>query len=74
MTQFLAAASALIVDRQENEGRKSALPSSLAAVGQPVGPMIEFGKSSEGFLVARVGEIAFAMIPTRAGGHYLATG
>ena len=74
MTQSLAAASALIVDRQDHRGRKIALPSSSTADGEPDGPKIEYGKSSEGFLVARVGEIAFAMVPTRTGGHYLATG
>ncbi len=74
MTQSLAAAPVLIADRQERRGRKTALPSSSATVGEPDGPMIEYGKSSEGFLVARVDEISFAMIPTRNGGHYLATG
>jgi len=74
MTHSLAPAPALIVDRQERRGRKIALPSSPDAVGEPDGPMIEYGKSSEGFLVARVGEIAFAMVPARTGRHYLATG
>ena len=33
-----------------------------------------FGRSAEGFPVARVGENAFAMLPGRNGAHYLATG
>lgn len=35
---------------------------------------VEYGRSAEGFLAARVGETAFAMLPARRGGHYLATG
>ncbi|WP_445222681.1 DUF7007 domain-containing protein (plasmid) [Bradyrhizobium sp. Pa8] len=37
-------------------------------------PEVEYGHSAEGFLVARVGETAFAMLPARGGGHYLALG
>ncbi|MET4493828.1 hypothetical protein [Bradyrhizobium sp. LA7.1] len=37
-------------------------------------PEVEYGRSAEGFLAARVGETAFAMLPARRGGHYLATG
>jgi len=36
--------------------------------------LVEYGLSSEGFCVARVGDTAFAMVPGRAGRHYLATG
>ena len=35
-------------------------------------PAIEFGRSAEGFLVARVDEHAYAMIIDREGWHYLA--
>ena len=35
---------------------------------------IEFGLSAEGFCVARVGDTAFAMVPSRAGRHFLVTG
>ena len=37
-------------------------------------PSIQFGLSSEGLSVARVGDTAFAMVPSRAGRHVLATG
>ena len=37
-------------------------------------PVIEFGHSADGLLVARVGDTAFAMVPTRQGRHFLATG
>ena len=37
-------------------------------------PEVEFGRSIEGFPVARVGDSAFAMLPARDGRHYLATG
>lgn len=37
-------------------------------------PEVEYGRSADGFLAARVGETAFAMLPARRGGHYLATG
>ncbi|MCK1494405.1 hypothetical protein IVB14_29345 [Bradyrhizobium sp. 180] len=37
-------------------------------------PEVEYGRSAEGFLVARVGETAFAMLPAHRGGHYLAIG
>lgn len=33
-----------------------------------------FGRSAEGFAVALVADNAFAMVPRRDGGHYLATG
>ncbi len=36
-------------------------------------PEVFFGVSAEGFPVARVGVVAYAMIPTRSGKHYLAT-
>ena len=37
-------------------------------------PEVEYGRSAENFLAARVGETAFAMLPARGGGHYLASG
>lgn len=37
-------------------------------------PVVEFGRSADDLLVARVGDTAFAMVPTRAGRHFLATG
>lgn len=37
-------------------------------------PGVSFGRSSDGLLVALVGETAFAMLPTRDGRHFLATG
>lgn len=37
-------------------------------------PQVEYGRSADGFLVARVGDMAFAMLPARDGRHYLATG
>lgn len=37
-------------------------------------PEVEFGRSSDGFLAARVADTAFAMLPARDGRHYLATG
>ncbi|KPH78316.1 DUF7007 domain-containing protein [Bosea vaviloviae] len=40
----------------------------------PETPEIEFGRSTEGFSVARVADTAFAMLPARNGRHYLATG
>lgn len=35
---------------------------------------VEFGRSADGFPIARVGDTAFAMLPARDGGHYLASG
>ncbi|WP_025038361.1 DUF7007 domain-containing protein [Bradyrhizobium sp. DOA9] len=37
-------------------------------------PEVEYGRIADGFLAARVGETAFAMLPARRGGHYLASG
>ena len=37
-------------------------------------PEVAFGRSGDGFLAARVADTAFAMLPARDGGHYLATG
>lgn len=39
----------------------------------PAGSGVLYGRSAEGFLAASVGDNAFAMLPGRAGGHYLAT-
>ncbi|WP_112312954.1 DUF7007 domain-containing protein [Pseudogemmobacter bohemicus] len=36
--------------------------------------VVEFGRSADGLLVARVGDTAFAMVPTRQGQYFLATG
>jgi len=47
------------------------IPSSPDAT--PGFPGVEFGVSADGFPVALVGEIAFAMMPTRDGRHYLAS-
>ncbi|MDB5614985.1 MAG: hypothetical protein JWQ22_2638 [Devosia sp.] len=40
----------------------------------PAYPEALFGRSAEGFPVALVADNAFAMVPGRDGGHYLATG
>lgn len=37
-------------------------------------PGVSFGRSTEGFPVARIGDCAFAMLPGHAGRYYLATG
>ncbi len=37
-------------------------------------PEVEFGRNGDGYLVARVGDAAFAMLPGRDARHYLATG
>lgn len=37
-------------------------------------PMVEFGRSADDLPVARVGDTAFAMLPTGDGRHFLATG
>lgn len=42
--------------------------------GDGVFPPVEFGRSVEGFAVARVGDNAFAMLPGHAGKHFLASG
>jgi len=49
------------------------LPSTSASCGQEF-PDLAFGRSSDGFPVARVGETAFAMLPDAGDRHYLATG
>lgn len=45
-----------------------------ATVPIPEAPEVAFGRSTEGFPVACVGDSAFAMLPARDGRHYLATG
>ncbi|MFH1554795.1 MAG: hypothetical protein ABII76_08045 [Pseudomonadota bacterium] len=45
-----------------------------ATVPFPEAAEVEFGRSTEGFPVARVADTGFAMLPTRDGRHYLATG
>ncbi len=39
----------------------------------PVFPGVEFGRSAAGLLAARVGDKAFAMVPSHDGLHYQAT-
>lgn len=52
----------------------ASLPHETPQDAPPGNPEVEYGRSAEGFLAARVGETAFAMLPARHGGHYLATG
>lgn len=52
----------------------SALLSTTPDRGAMSFPPVEFGRSAEGFPVARVGEVAFAMLPGREGHYFLATG
>lgn len=52
---------------------KSAFDCDAATDVAPANPEVEFGRSSEGFPVARVGDSAFAMLPVCDGRHYLAT-
>ncbi|NPD17148.1 hypothetical protein HOY34_18305 [Xinfangfangia sp. D13-10-4-6] len=49
------------------------VPITPASPSRPL-PVIEFGRSADDLLVARVGGTAFAMVPTRQGRHFLATG
>ena len=37
-------------------------------------PVVEFGRSADDLPVARVGDTAFAMLPTGDGRHFLVTG
>ena len=37
-------------------------------------PVPEFGRSADGLIVARIGDAAYAMIPTADGRHYLGSG
>ncbi|MFC5423171.1 MAG: hypothetical protein DI537_20890 [Stutzerimonas stutzeri] len=53
---------------------KGAFDCDTATDAAPANPEIEFGRSAEGFPVARVGDSAFAMLSTLDGRHYLATG
>lgn len=48
--------------------------SSLSPVPTPDSSGVSFGRSSDGVLVALVGDHAFAMMPIREGRHYLASG
>lgn len=52
----------------------SASPSENAAADTEAFPPVEFGRSSEGFPVARVDDNAFAMLPGSNDRHYLASG
>ena len=49
------------------------VPITPASPSRPL-PVVEVGRSADGLLVARVGDSAFAMVPTRQGRHFLATG
>jgi hypothetical protein len=46
---------------------KSAFDCDAATDPVPANPEVEFGRSSEGFPVACVGDSAFAMLPARDG-------
>ena len=48
--------------------------SSLLPVTTPDSSGVSFGRSADGMLVALLGDHAFAMVPTRGGRHYLASG
>ena len=37
-------------------------------------PIPEFGRSADGLTVARIGDAAYAMIPTADGRHFLGSG
>ncbi|OYY80751.1 MAG: hypothetical protein B7Y61_15165, partial [Rhizobiales bacterium 35-66-30] len=51
------------------------LESPIEAAGTTTGfPEVAFGHSADGFAVARVADTAFAMLPSRDGRHYLASG
>jgi hypothetical protein len=52
----------------------ASLPLEIRQDSTAGNPEVEYGRSAEGFVAARVGETAFAMLPARGGGHYLATG
>lgn len=49
------------------------VPITPASPSRPL-PVVEFGRSADGLLVARVGDTAFAMVSARQGRHFLATG
>lgn len=48
--------------------------SSLLPVTTPDSSGVSFGRSADGMPVALLGDHAFAMVPTRGGRHYLASG
>lgn len=50
------------------------LPTTMTDDSAAGFPEVEFGRSSDGFLAARVADTAFAVLPARDGRHYLATG
>ncbi len=52
----------------------ASFPSERGVPQPPAFPEVEFGRSADGFAVARVAENALAMLPGRDGGHYLAYG
>lgn len=49
------------------------VPSQCFEVSTPDASGVEFGKSADGMVVARVGEIVFAMVPARNGQYFLAS-
>lgn len=49
------------------------IPIKASPASTPL-PVVEFGRSADNLLVARVGDTAFAMLPTGDGRHFLATG
>lgn len=53
---------------------KGAFDCDTTTDAAPANPEVEFGRSSEGFPIARVGDSAFAMLSARDGRHHLATG
>ncbi|WP_108461627.1 DUF7007 domain-containing protein [Devosia naphthalenivorans] len=53
----------------------SALAPSIETSNSTLGiPGVEFGRSADSMLVARVGDHAFTMVPARDGQHFLASG
>lgn len=47
--------------------------SASPSITTPAMPGVEFGRSADGLLVARVGDNAFAIVPGRNGGRFLST-
>ena len=64
-----------VIETNIRRNLTAALPSPRAdAASGRDEASVEYGRFSEGWLVARVAETAFAMTPARNGGYYLATG
>lgn len=51
----------------------SSSPNTASAVRTSGFPEVEFGRTADGMIAARVADNAFAMAPGRDGGHYLVT-